>query len=61
MAKVLEQVLAIKLSRIVKDNDKRQSVLSNEQLETLLESIPQLAESAIDDGGIVVEVIELEE
>ncbi len=60
MARVLEQVVAVKLSRIVKDSDDRDAVLSSEQIETLLASIPELAESIINDHGVVVEVLELE-
>lgn len=60
MAKLVEQVLAIKLSKIVKDNSDNSSVISDEALVTLLTSIPELAESVIDDAAVVVEVMELE-
>ena len=59
-SRTLEQVLAIKLSKIVKDHDDQASVLSEEQLETLLASIPELAESVLNSEGIIVEVMELE-
>ena len=60
MARVVEQVIAIKLSKIVKDSDKRELVLDQQQTETLLSSIPELAESAINDPSVVIEIIELE-
>lgn len=60
MARVVEQVIAIKLSRIVKDSDSRGSVLSPESISMLLSSIPELAEGIIDDPGVVVEVTELD-
>jgi len=60
MAKVLEQIIAIKISKIVKDDDSQDSVLRDDQLSALLASIPELAESILDDAGIVVEVMELE-
>lgn len=60
MARVLEQVIAIKLSRIVKDSDGRASVLSPESISMLLSGIPELAEGIIDDPGVVVEVTELD-
>jgi hypothetical protein len=60
MARVVEQMIAIKLSKIVKDSDKRIAVLDSEQMETLLSSIPELAETAINDSSVVVEIIELE-
>jgi hypothetical protein len=60
MAKLVEQVLAIKLSKIVKDSEDNSLVISDEALATLLTSIPELAESVIDDAAVVVEVMELE-
>jgi hypothetical protein len=60
MARVLEQVLAIKLSKIVKDHNTQTSVIDKDQLATLLASIPELAESILDDGAVVIEVMELE-
>lgn len=59
MAKVIEQVIAIKLSKIVKDDDHQQTVLNAEQAETLISAIPTLAESALNDNSIVVEILEL--
>lgn len=59
MAKVIEQVIAIKLSKIVKDDDKQQTVLTSEQAETLISAMPSLAESALNDTSIVVEILEL--
>jgi len=60
MARLIEQVIAIKLSRIVKDDDSRESVLSEDQASTLLASIPELTESVVNDAGVVVEVIGME-
>jgi len=59
MARVIEQVIAVKVSRLVKDGQERDLVLSEEQTVALLQSIPELAESLIDDESVVVEVIEL--
>jgi hypothetical protein len=60
MARVLEQVLAIKISKIVKDSDGVTSVLDDDAKQTLINSIPELAESVINDSAVVVEVMELE-
>lgn len=60
MARVVEQIIAIKLSKIVKDSDNRDTVLSDEQAKLLVSGIPELAESAISDPSVVVEIIELE-
>jgi hypothetical protein len=60
MARVIEQVIAVKISRIVKDSDQQEMVLTDEQLSTLIASIPDLAESIVDEPGLVVEVIPVE-
>lgn len=60
MARVIEQMIAVKVSRIVKDGHDGDLALTKEQTATLLQSIPELAESVIDDPSVVVEVIELE-
>jgi hypothetical protein len=60
MARVVEQVLEIRLSRIVKDSDGRESTLPPESISMLLSGIPELVESIIDDPGVVVEVTELD-
>jgi hypothetical protein len=60
MAKVLETVIAVKISKIVKDNDENDGAIAEDQLIALIESIPQLAESVINDPAVVVEIMELE-
>lgn len=58
MAKIIEQLLEVKFSKIVKDSEESSNVLTDEMLEGLLASIPELAESIIDDVNIVVEVVD---
>lgn len=60
MAKIIEQIIAVKLSKIVKNEDDTASVLDQDTMNTLLASIPELAESVINDSSIIVESIELE-
>lgn len=60
MAKIIEQIIAIKLSKIVKDSHDDESVLTSAQKDTLVESIPELAESIVDDTSVIVEVIDIE-
>jgi hypothetical protein len=60
MAKVIEQVIAIKLSRIVKDSDTRESVLDSSQNENFVNSLPEIVEEVINDSGIIAEVIQLD-
>lgn len=58
MAKIVEQLLEVKFSKIVKDSEESSNVLTEEMLDGLLASIPQLAEGIIDDVNIVVEVVD---
>lgn len=60
MAKIIEQVFAIKLSRIVNDRSDLQSFLSADQIQSIVDSVPQLIESIVDDSSVIVEVIEVE-
>jgi len=60
MARVIEQLIAVKLSKIVKDSDTSNSVIDESQVSLLMQSIPELAEQVISDPGVVVEVLELE-
>ena len=60
MAKVIEDVVIIKVSRIVKDGDTRKSVLDDETKDMLSNTIPQLLDEVISDSGVIVELAELE-
>lgn len=60
MAKVLEEVIVIKLSRMVKDSDKDNTVISSEQRRLIEETIPTLVEEVINDSAIVVETAKLD-
>lgn len=60
MAKVLEEVIVIKLSRMVKDSDAGKSVVDTEQRALIEQTIPALIEEVINDPTVVVEVAEFE-
>lgn len=60
MAKVIEEVLIIKFSRMVKDSDKSSEVIETAQRKLIAETIPALVEEVINDPTVVVEVAELE-
>lgn len=53
MAKIVEDVVLIKFSKIVKDNDKEASALAGTDVQQALE---QVAQELVGDG-IVVEVV----
>jgi hypothetical protein len=60
MARVLEEVLIIKLSKMVKDSSKDESVISAEQRALIEQTIPTLIEEVLDNDSVVVEVAELD-
>ena len=60
MAKVLEQIIVIKLSKMVKDNSTDTTVVNSDQKKLIEDTIPTLVEEVINDGSIVVEVAELD-
>lgn len=60
MARVIEQILAVRISRMVKDQSEEVSVTTDEQEQALRESIPQLVEGLLEDPSVVVELIDLE-
>lgn len=60
MAKVIEEIIVIKLSRMVRDNDSRPSVVEESQRVLIEQTIPTLIEEVIDDGSVVVEVAKLD-
>lgn len=61
MAKLIEQSIVINLSRIVKDEDERSTVVSDTQLIALIESIPELVEGMLSDPAVIVELAYLHE
>ena len=61
MAKLIEQSILVNLSRIVKDSDDRTTVVDDTQLESLIESIPELIESMLSDPTIIVEMTVMRE
>jgi hypothetical protein len=55
MAAIASQNLTITVSKLVKSGTES-SVLTVEQIETLLDSLPSLIEQLIEDNSLVVEV-----
>ena len=56
MAKVIEQVLTVKISKIVKDNDSKSQVLTDEQLVSIIETLPTVCDDIIADPAVIVEL-----
>ena len=60
MAKVLEELIVIKLSKMVKDTSVDTGVISAEQKKLIEDTIPALIEEVINDSSVVVEIPDLE-
>jgi hypothetical protein len=59
MAKLIEELVVIKLSKLVKEGSGRESVLTEEQRELLAATVPALIEEVINDPLIVTELADL--
>lgn len=60
MARVIEEIVVIKLSKIVKDSSKDSSVISADQKKLIEDTIPTLIDEVINDSSVIVEIAELE-
>jgi hypothetical protein len=56
MAKVIEQTIQIKFSKIVKDTYDSNEVLTDDQIMILCDAIPALCDEALSDSTIIVEI-----
>jgi hypothetical protein len=59
MAKLVEELVVIKLSRMVKDSTPEGTVLSDEQRAVLEATAPALIEEVLNDAAVMVELAEL--
>ena len=59
MAKLIEELVVIKLSRMVKDSSDADTVLTDEQRAVLEATAPALIEEVLNDGAVIVELAEL--
>lgn len=59
MAKVIEDIIVVKLSRIVKDHEDDAAVVGSDVKEMLSATVPQLVEEIVNDKSVIVELAEL--
>jgi hypothetical protein len=59
MAKLIEELVVIKLSKLVKEGSGHETVLTEEQRELLAATAPALIEEVINDPLIVIELADL--
>lgn len=60
MAKLIEELIVIKLSRMVRDNDKDTDVIEAAQRKLIEETIPTLVDEVLNDSEVVVEVTDVD-
>lgn len=60
MAKLIEELVIIKLSKLVKDRDEGTAVLAADKRALLETTLPALLEEVIDDSNIVVELADID-
>lgn len=60
MARVIEDVLVIKVSKILRDNDNTEAVLTDDMKDALNSTIPQLLDEVINDRSVIVELAGLD-
>ena len=56
MAQIACQNISISISKLIKDDEQLDSVLSSEQLLALFDSLPSVVEQLLDDSKLVIEV-----
>lgn len=59
MAKLVEELIVIKLTKMVRDADDKPTVLDDTQRDVVNEAIPALVEEVLNDKSILVELAEL--
>lgn len=59
MAKLIEELVVIKLTKMVRDSDSNDSVLDDSQKEIVAKTVPALIEEVLDDKNVIVELAEL--
>lgn len=60
MAKLIEELVVIKLTKMVKDSDQGKRVLNDENKGILVETVPALIEEVLNDSTIIVELAEID-
>ena len=59
MARLIEELIVIKLTRMVKDSNTNVTVLSDEQRAILSATAPALIDEVLNDSAVAVELAEL--
>jgi len=60
MAKLIEELIVIKISKLIRDIDESKTVLSDDQRATIADSIDDVICELLNESSIVVELADLE-
>lgn len=60
MAKLIEELVVVKLTKMVRDADGGEAVLSDAQREMVSKTLPALVEEVLGDDRVIVELADLE-
>jgi hypothetical protein len=56
VARVIEETITIKLSKIVKDKDTTIELISSDQMKLISDTLPSVIDEVLEDNTIIVEV-----
>jgi hypothetical protein len=57
MAQIASQTITISISKLVKDHEALDIVMTSEQLLALVETLPGVVEQLLEDNKLVIEVV----
>jgi len=57
MAQIASQTITISISKLVKDHEALDIVMTSEQLLSLVETLPNVVEQLLEDNKLVIEVV----
>lgn len=56
MATIIQQTVTVQISKLVRDNQADEPVLSSDQMEAILLTLPGVVDQILDDSSTVVEI-----
>lgn len=60
MAKLIEELIVLKLSKLVRDSDTTETVLTDGQRATLSDSIDDVISELLNESSLVIEIADLD-
>ena len=60
MAKLIEELIVLKLSKLVRDSDTAETVLTDGQRATIADSIDDIISELLNESSLIIEIADLE-